>query len=146
MSGCYCGRNPPVQSRAFVYKQPPIDRERLQRAVVVSVLLHAIGGMVGYCGMTSHARGGGSKSLVDLELAPPAPKAEHLPAEIVRQLQEQLEQAAQAAEIDKPKEPDKSSSYGGGPDAAMPDAEPSPDARRRKPDAAELVASADAAP
>jgi hypothetical protein len=127
-----------------VYKQPPIDRERFQRAVVVSVLLHSIAGMVGYCGMKTHARGAGSQSLVDIELAPPAPKAEVLPPEIVRQLQEQLEQAAQAS-IDKPKEPDKT--FGtGGPDAAMPDAEPAPDARRRKPDAAELVAMADAAP
>jgi hypothetical protein len=112
----------------------------VRRAVVASVLLHAIGGLVGWCG-TDHAPGAGSKSLVDIELAPAAPVAERLPDEIARQ----LAQAANAVPSpDLPPEPDptKPESGTGGIDAQI---DAAVDVRpKRRADAEDQVAVSDA--
>lgn len=123
-----------------MYKQPPVDRARLQRAVVLSVIVHAIGGGLGWCGMRSRASTGGSTSLVDIEIAPAAPKAEHLPDEILRQYPASQTQTQTAQNDETPK---PASGYG-----ELPDAAPAPDAelvadervdarRRHRADAAE---------
>ena len=115
----------------------------LRNAVLGSVALHLVVGIIGYVAM-DHAPGGrGSPSLVDVELAPAAPKAEKLPDEIAAARQQEVPAPGE----DPPAPPDKPDEAAAGeltPDAA-PDARV--DARpRRRADANELVATADAAP
>src|SRR5690349_24207781 len=100
--------------------------------------------------MRSRASTGGSTSLVDIEIAPAAPKAEHLPDEIVRQYPETQQTQSQTAQNDETTKP--ASGYGEQLDAAPPpDAEQVADERvdarrRRRADAADQVALMDAAP
>ncbi len=102
--------------------------------MTVSVLLHATAALVAWWAVASTRQV--ETTLVDIEVAPPPPKAEALPAEVAR-LQEQAEAAARdeakrASEVPAPSE--------GGLDAGVDapidaPADAPADARRRRPDA-----------
>lgn len=104
----------------------------LPRALVLSALLHALLWGIGAVATSGGAQRGSHADLVDIELAPPPPKAEALPKE------KALGPEAVAAAPPPPPAPPPEVTGGlrdAGPDAgvdAAPDARPK---RRRKPDA-----------
>jgi len=110
----------------------------LRRALVVSVIVHAVGIAVGRWALTPTETH--EVSLVDIEVAPEAPKAEALPAEIEKK-PEVVAAATEQKQEEPPPEP-VGEAVDAGVDAA-------PDARR-KPDAAvdaaqPMIAEIDAA-
>ncbi len=125
----------------------PTGVAALRRAVTVSVLLHVAVALVAWKAFDPTKQV--ETELVDIEVAPPPPKAEALPAEVAR-LQEQeaalREEAARASEPNAPTE----GSVDAGTDApidAPPDAPtdaPTDAPRRRRPDAG-IDAAPDAA-
>src|SRR5262245_22311912 len=76
MGGCYCGEARPSRT-----VQPPvIPGSPLRRALVVSVVLHAVAAIVAAWGLVPSR--GASTELVDIEIAPPVPLPEALPPEV----------------------------------------------------------------
>jgi hypothetical protein len=88
--------------------------------VAASVVLHAVVAAVGWITMTPAAPGDGALSLIDIEIAPAAPKAEPL----VARAPEHVIADDTANELDPPQDPVQG--------VDLYDAEPSPDARRRR--------------
>jgi hypothetical protein len=119
--------------------RPTAASRSLQYAILASLALHVVVGLVGRCGMTPRRADSGSASLVDIEIAPAVPPAERLPDEIERRWREQL--ALQDQTTQEPADEDETGDGDVPPDAAVAvDARP----KRHRPDAAEELATADA--
>ena len=125
----------------------------LRRALLVSVLLHVVGAAVGHFVVPSHDASSPAPSLIDVELAPPAPKAEALPEKaLAAATQAPTPPPAPVHDDEKPSPPDDEPGEGKTPDAGMViadarmhiDARVHADARVRAD--ASLDAGADAAP
>lgn len=100
----------------------------LARAVIVSAFLHAVIVVVWY--VAHHKTEEREVQLVDIELAPPPPKAEALTAEVAKPLpQPSSTPPAQTPEETRPVE------EGRGPmvDAGVPDAPPAPKKKKKRP-------------
>lgn len=123
----------------------------LRRGVMLSVLLHAIVAIIAWKVISPTPPD--TTELVDIEIAPPPPPVEALPAEVAR-LQEQSLAAAAAAEAaakePPPPPPQEAFAIDAGvpdapPDAAPADAAPKKPKKKHPPDAAEpMVAEGDA--
>ena len=131
-------------------QSPPV-----RRAIVISALIHVVALLVGWWALEPRERR--EVELVDIEVAPPPPKAEALPAEVAR-AQEQLPPTGEPDEP-LPPEPGGDVAIDAGIDAppdaapdahpdapidAAPDAAPAPPTDAGADDAAPLVALADA--
>jgi hypothetical protein len=131
------GRSPVEIVQPHVIQSAPI-----RRAIVMSMLAHAAVLLVGWWALEPDDRK--RVELVDIEVAPPPPKVEALPAEIAK-VPEQVARAEED-EVPAPPEPADEPAIDAGIDAAPeppPDAAPEPP---EPPDAGAMVAIADAAP
>ena len=107
----------------------------LRRALLVSLLLHLMGAVVGHFAVPGHSSTP-EVSLIDVELAPPAPKAEALPEKALAAAQPQLTAPVPTSSDDKPSPPDDEPGEGKAVDAGLSidarvksDARPKADAR-----------------
>src|SRR5262245_45732404 len=97
--GCYCGGGRPSR----IVQPHVIQSAPLRRALAVSVLPHGALGRGGWWAGAPERPA--DLEPIDIEIAPPAPKAEALPPEIARRRDEQLAQQGQeASEVPAPGE------------------------------------------
>ena len=114
----------------------------LARALAVSLALHAVVAVVWKA--IDHTSDDSEVQLVDIEIAPPPPKAEALPAEIAKPSEQSAAATAAAADDTPGDEPDELALVDAGVDAPI-DAPIDAPRKKKRPDAAvdPLVAEAD---
>lgn len=140
MRGCYCdgGSAPPIEAR--IVQPLALPSAPIRRGLAVSLVVHVVVGLVGYATVEPAKR----VELVDIDVAPPPPPVEALPAEKKQRPEEQLAQQARD-QADRQTALDEQPPRGEGAiadagvdapvDAAPADAAPLDARPRRRPDA-----------
>src|SRR5258706_5499845 len=107
IAGCYCdgGRSSRNVSQSALHTPFPTGVPWLGRALGISAVVHALAVVIVL--VASSTTGQHEVELVDIEIAPPPPKAEALPEEHVRKLAPSAPEPSTAAgqEPEQPKEP-----------------------------------------